>query len=207
MKQKIAIVGTGPGGADYILAVARQIAKEADVLVGGRRALAPFLNLHKETLPVTGDLSGLAKQLRELAETKKVAVLVSGDPGFYSLLVFLRRHFTPAELEVYPGISSVQVAFARLCEPWQEAALLSAHGRDGAALLPALLAEGKKGVLTDRVWTPGRLAKLILQAGGRDVTAALCRRLTTPEEEIIITRLSALDGSEEGDCVMVIYDE
>lgn len=206
MAYKITVAGVGPGGEDYILPAVREAAVSADVLAGGRRALAPFDNLNKPTLAVTGDLSGLADQLRELSREKKVTVLVSGDPGFYSLLAYLRRHFSAGELTVIPGVSSVQVAFARLGEPWQDASLLSAHGRDAEEVLPLLLATGKKAVLTDRVWTPGRIAGAMLAAGARDAKVALCRNLTTDREEICHTRLSGMDGSEEGDCVMVIFD-
>lgn len=205
--RKITIAGTGPGGEEYILPVVRVKAAEADVLVGGERALGPFLGSGKEMIPVTADLAGLADTIRALAREKQVMVLVSGDPGFYSLLSFLRRHFSAAELEVIPGVSSLQVAFARLGEPWQDALLMSAHGRNAGVLLPLLLAPGKKAVLTDRSWTPGRIAGLILGAGGRDAPVALCRRLTMPDEAVERTTLSALDGSEEGDCVMVIFDE
>ncbi|EEG78266.1 precorrin-6y C5,15-methyltransferase (decarboxylating) subunit CbiE [Dethiobacter alkaliphilus] len=204
---RIMVLGIGPGGEDYILPVIRKKAAEADVLVGGRRAVDPFAHLGKELIPVTADLQGLALKLGELAKTKKVAVLVSGDPGFHSLLAYLRRHFSATELEVLPGVSSVQVAFARLGVPWQGAMLLSAHGREGNDLLPSLMVAGKKAILTDGKWTPGRLAKLVLENGGEDAPVALCRRLTTPAEEVVITRLSRLDGSEEGDCVMVILDE
>lgn len=204
---KIMVLGIGPGGEDYILPVVRNKVTQADVLVGGERALAPFATLEKQVLPVTADLTGLADAVRTLAKTKSVAVLLSGDPGFHSLLAYLRRHFLPEELEVVPGISSVQVAFSRLAQPWQDATLLSAHGRDGEDILPALLSKGNKAILTDRKWTPGRLAALILQRGGTDQTVALCRRLTTDKEEVVMTRLTLLDGTEEGDCVMVILDE
>jgi cobalt-precorrin-7 (C5)-methyltransferase len=204
---KITVAGIGPGGEDYILPAARRAAEQADVLVGGRRALVPFETLGKDTLPVTADLAGLAEKLRTLAETRRVAVLVSGDPGFYSLLAYLRRHFSPDQLQVIPGISSMQVAFARLGEPWQDAVFLSAHGRDAKLLLPVLTAPGKKALLTDSAWTPGRIARAILDGGGGDAAVALCRCLTTPLEKIERTRLSALNGTEEGDCVMVIFDE
>lgn len=205
--RKITVAGTGPGGEEYILPIVREKAAAADVLVGGERALEPFKQLGKEAVPVTADLACLAARLRELAQAKSVLVLVSGDPGFYSLLAYLRRHFARDELEVIPGVSSVQAAFARLCEPWQDALLLSAHGRNAEDIFPALLSPGKKGVLTDRVWTPGRIARAILHAGGADAEVALCRHLTTPSEVVERTRLSVMDGSEEGDCVMVIYHE
>lgn len=204
---KVAVLGTGPGGEDYILPAVWKMAEDADILVGGSRALTSFLPLQKEVLPVTADLSGLAARLRALAQEKKVAVLVTGDPGFHSLLAYLRRHFSAAELVVIPGVSSVQVAFARLGLPWQDALLLSAHGRNGNELLDMLIGPGKKAILTDHNWTPIRIAKMVLNAGGRDAAVALCYKLTTAAEDIVKTRLSALHGSEEGDCVMVILDE
>jgi precorrin-6y C5,15-methyltransferase (decarboxylating) CbiE subunit len=205
--KKIVVAGVGPGGEDYILPVVHRLAAEADVLAGGERALFPFRSLGKKLLPVTADLEALVIALRERPPDCRVVVLVSGDAGFYSLLGVLRRHFPARELDVYPGISAVQVAFARLGEPWHDAVLLSAHGRDGAALLPGLLAPGRKAILTDRKWTPGRLAALLLSAGGRDASVSLCYNLTCPEENIVTTRLSLLAEGEAGDCVMVIHDE
>lgn len=204
---KIVVAGIGPGGEDYILPVVRKMAAEADLLVGGERALAPFRGLGKETWPLTADLEGMVRRLQNRPAGQKIAVLVTGDAGFYSLLSCLLRHFPPAELDVYPGVTSVQAAFARLGLPWQDAVLLSAHGRDGNQLLERLLGPGTKAVLTDHKWTPGRLASLILNAGGRDWETALCYRLTCPGEKIVRTRLSVLDETTEGDCVMVIFHE
>lgn len=200
---KLVVAGSGPGGADYVLPAVMQKAREADLLVGGERALTPFHFLNKETLAIGSDLPALVRELRSRFREQSVVVLVSGDPGFYSLLKFLRMYFAPEELEVIPGVSSVQVAFARLGVPWQDAVLLSAHGRDGRELLPGLLKPGKKAVLTDSTWTPARLAALMLEAGAPDVPVALCCRLTLPGEEILRSRLSGVTGTE-GDCVMVI---
>lgn len=207
MSFKVTVAGVGPGGESYILPVVKEAVAAADILVGGRRALAPFFAMGKVMLPVTADLAGLAAQLKVLAREKKVVVLVSGDPGFYSLLTYLRRHFSAEELDVIPGVSSVQVAFARLAEPWQDAAFFSTHGREGADILQALLIPGKKAVLTDKVWTPGRIARAMLDCGARDSAVALCHSLTTANEQVRLTKLSALAGMEEGDCVMVIIDE
>ncbi len=156
---------------------------------------------------MTADLAGLAEQLKVLSREKKVVVLVSGDPGFYSLLTYLRRYFSAEELEVIPGVSSVQVAFARLAEPWQDAVFFSTHGREGTDILNDLLLPGKKAVLTDKVWNPGRIARAMLDCGARDSVVALCRSLTNADEKICLTKLSELADIAEGDCVMVIIDE
>ena len=54
---------------------------------------------------------------------------MSGDPGYYSLLDALKRDFPSGLIEVIPGLSAMQLAFARLALPWHEASLLSFHGR------------------------------------------------------------------------------
>lgn len=207
MKFKVTVAGVGPGGESYILPAVREAVAAADVLFGGQRALSPFFEMGKEMLFVTADFSGLAAQLKVLAREKRVVVLVSGDPGFYSLLTYLRRYFNAEELDVIPGVSSVQVAFARLAEPWQDAVFFSTHGRDVTKILQALLLPGKKAVLTDKVWTPGRIARAMLEGGARDSAVVLCHSLTTANEQICQTKLSALTDLEEGDCVMVIIDE
>ncbi len=204
---KLVVAGVGPGGEDYITPAVWKKAREADVLAGGSRALAPFLSLGKKTLPVTADLESLATAIEALPAGCRVVVLVSGDPGFYSLLGFLSRRFGKDKLEVLPGISSLQAAFARIGEPWQGAVLLSAHGRDGESLLPSLLVPGTKAILTDIYWTPDRLAALMLAAGAPDAHVTLCYRLTLPEEKLVAARLSELKPPVEGDCVMVIHGE
>ena len=59
--------------------------------------------------------------------------MVSGDPGYYSLLDALRRDFPAKQIMVIPGISAMQYAFARLALPWHDAVLASFHGRPPAA--------------------------------------------------------------------------
>ena len=58
-----------------------------------------------------------------------MAVLVSGDPGLYSLAERLLRRFGRENCRVTPAVSSVQVAFARLGLSWDNVRVISAHGR------------------------------------------------------------------------------
>lgn len=132
------VVGVGPGHRDYVTPVARRLAIAADVLVGGRRLLDLFDDFRGEKVVVTRDLDWLVPFLEERRD-KRVAVVVSGDPGVYSLLGYLRRHLDPDRIRVVPGISSVQLAFARAGLPWQDARIISFHGRIGGR---GLLAAG-----------------------------------------------------------------
>ncbi|GFP19334.1 cobalt-precorrin-7 (C5)-methyltransferase [Candidatus Hakubella thermalkaliphila] len=83
---KVYIVGIGPGSEDYLLPVARKEIKRSDVLVGGKRALALFRDLNKEEIYLEGHFDQAICYIEENRDRKKIAVLVSGDPGLYSFL-------------------------------------------------------------------------------------------------------------------------
>ena len=127
---KIIVAGIGPGNPAYLLPKAQNTIANARILVGGRRALEDFAHPAAKTCAIGADIPGvLAFICTSLAEND-VVVMVSGDPGYYSLLDALRRTFPLDQIEVIPGISSLQLAFSRLALPWHNARLLSFHGRE-----------------------------------------------------------------------------
>ena len=111
----------------------------------------------------------------------RVAVLASGDPGFFGIVRALRaRGVSP---RVIPAVSSAALAFARLGLDWDDALVVSAHGRDPRQALAAALAHPKVAILTSPA--PGANARDLgagLLAAGRRVYAAEC--LGTPAEQI-----------------------
>lgn len=181
MANSIKVIGIGPGSPDYLLPAAVTAVAQCQVLVGSPRALALFDLQDKDIHPLNGNLEAALQFLRNRDGSKTVGVLVSGDPGFYSLLSYLRRNLEE-ELEVIPGISSLQVAFARLGLPWQDACLLSLHGRSLATLIPYLEERKPLGLLVDSRMKAGELAELIGSYGSFQVH--ICRNLTYPEETI-----------------------
>lgn len=126
-----------------------------------------------------------------LSHPGPVAVLASGDPGFFGIVRALTER--GARPTVIPAPSSVAVAFARLRLPWDDALVLSAHGRDPRPVLAAALGCAKAAILT----APGpdagprRFIPALLEAG-RSVYVA--ERLGTPDERI--TELSAPAGHD-----------
>jgi precorrin-6y C5,15-methyltransferase (decarboxylating) CbiE subunit len=135
--QWLSVIGVGPGNPDYLTPAAYRAAAAAEVLIGGPRALRLFADLEREKRTITADLEGLYAFLLQI-RGRPAAVLVSGDPGFYSILGWLKHHFPAEKIRVIPGISSVQLAFARLGRGWEEATFLSLHGRSLAVLDPYL---------------------------------------------------------------------
>jgi precorrin-6Y C5,15-methyltransferase (decarboxylating) len=126
------------------------------------------------------ELTRLDEALAEIeAAGGPAVVLASGDPGFFGIVRALRaRGIRPA---VLPAVSSVALAFARLGLDWDDALVLSAHGRDPGPVTAAALAHPKAAILT----TPGEPAAELaaaLLAGGRRVYAA--ERLGTADERV-----------------------
>lgn len=183
MVGKLIVVGIGPGSSDYIIPAATRAIQTADVLVGGRRALESLAPTHPRKIYITGKLDVLETELSGIEETAKVVVLVSGDPGYYSLLPWLKKTFPIAKIEVIPGLSSVQVAFARIGEVWQDANLLSFHGRTPTEA-DLVYAKGKKlSFLTDMEHNPGYICRELLHRGWpKDTKVSILERISYDDE-------------------------
>jgi len=202
----LTIVGIGPGSPDYILPAALKAIEEAEVLIGGSRALATYAKSCQQIFKVDGDIAGLLEFIRCQLRDRDVVVMVSGDPGYYSLLATLNREVPRERLRVIPGISSFQVAFSRIGIPWQAARLISVHGRE-----PELSAleyeEGRVlSFLTDGKNNPVRIAGWLQQQGWPlQASSWLCRNLSYEDETVLETTLEeALQVSGFDSCVMVV---
>lgn len=185
MEHKIIVVGIGPGSEDYLLPIAKRAIDNAKVLIGSRRALETLAPPHIETKVIDREINELLLYIEKKVVKMPVTVMVSGDPGFYSLLVALKGYFKAEQLEVIPGISSMQLAFAKAIEPWQDALLLSMHGRSVSDEV-LVFSQGKKlGFLTDGQHNPAYIADVLLAKGWPiDTTVWLCSALSYSGEEV-----------------------
>lgn len=206
MEHRLIIAGIGPGSPDYILPAAQQAIAEASVLIGGGRALKSYAQPHQETYTVGSDIAGLIEFIQRKLATSNVVVMVSGDPGYYSLLATLRDIVPAQSLQVIPGISSFQMAFARIGIPWQTARLLSAHGREPDKELLKYEAGQLLSFLTDKKNNPARIAIWLQEQGWPLETCVwLCRDLSYENEEILqVTLQETLDSFGFDSCVMVV---
>ena len=206
MEHTIPVAGIGPGNPDYIVPAARQAIEEAAVLVGGSRALADFARDGQATMTVRRDIPAVLAFVRDRLKTTDIVVMVSGDPGYFSLLDALRRGFPRECLQVIPGISSVQLAFSRLALPWHGARLLSMHGRMPEMAELVYAPGAVLGILTDAVHNSRTIAQLLLQVGWpADTELFICARLSYADERIICTTLQGAEQEAEiGHCILVV---
>lgn len=189
----IDVIGLTDGGPHALPAELRAIIADAEVLCGGDRQLAFFPDHDAVRLAVRGDMKTLAESLRAEAEGgRRVVVLASGDPLLYGIGGTLRRFLPASLLRIHPTVSAVQLAWARVAEPWQETGLVSVHGRALAPVVEAARRHRKLAVLTDDQHTPATVARALCEAGIADRRAVVCERLGGPAERIIETTLAAL---------------
>ena len=204
-KHKIIVAGIGPGSVNYISPAAIEAIKSAKILVAGRRALSTFADKTQITFPITGDLNSAINFIREKILINDIVVMVSGDPGYYSMLDVLRREFPIDIIKVIPSISSIQLAFARLSLSWYSAILLSFHGRrpDNSALK---YEDGKIiGMLTDTKYDSHTIPPILIENGWRkDSRLAICSRLSYNDEKITLTTLEGAKSIEVvKNCILI----
>lgn len=172
----------------------------ATCVVGAARHLDTLSPTEGVRRVVTGDVRVAVEAAR--THDGDLAILSSGDPAFFGLVRTLRAHGVVPR--VLPAVSSVAQAFARLGLPWEDALVLSAHGRDPRAALAAALAHPKVAVLTaPGTAEPERFAPELLRAG-RAVYVA--ERLGSPDERIARVDDPGADGFAHPN-VLVAFDE
>ena len=177
---------TGRAGAPYRRR--RRAVAEAEALVGSRRLLDLFADGgRQERTAVEGDVAAaLAAIETHRAAGRRVAVLVSGDPGLFSLARCVAERFGRANCRFLPGISSVQLAFARLGLDWSDARILSAHARAPQADVEELR----------------RCDKLAVLGGGREGRqwiAAAAAALAETHEALLCENLSLDERADSAD--------
>ena len=160
----IHVIGIGLDGAEGLVEPVRQLVLEAKLLVGSDRHLNYFPH-HPAPRSILGDFTEAIAKIRCHLATGQdgIVVLVSGDPLFFGLGRLLVAELPPEQLTFHPHLSSVQLAFNRLKVSWQDARIISVHGRSLDELIQALQQRVEKiAVLTDKTNNPHAIARLLI---------------------------------------------
>ena len=191
--KKIVIVGTGMGPCS-ITREGLQALEEAEVWFGASRLLETFKPLfagkEKPVCPMYKP-DAILRAVEEREETC-FAVLVSGDTGFFSAAGAIREALQQYEPRLIPGVSSGSAFFARLGLPWQDAALLSTHGRDMTAAAGAVRRNRYTFCLTGN--NAAALGSLLCETGFAGLTVHAGENLGSPEERIRTITVEELSG-------------
>jgi precorrin-6Y C5,15-methyltransferase (decarboxylating) len=203
MKNKLYIVGVGPGGQAHQTFAAAEAIKAADCVVAAERHLCLAsghniirLERFEETF----------KRIEEKLAVGSVSVLVSGDTGICSLAPLLVKRFgDTAEVMEVPGVSSIQYLCAAVKEKWDDAVILSVHGRDicEARILDAVDKNERAVFLCGPDKTPQWLCRLLAGSGLGGVAVTVGERLSYGGQTI--TRGAAAElARKEFDALSVV---
>jgi precorrin-6Y C5,15-methyltransferase (decarboxylating) len=167
----IHVVGIGLDGTSGLSNSVLNVIETATILVGSDRHLSYFPE-HPASRIVLKDLTETIFTIRqqltrwELENRESIhnsiVILVSGDPLFFGFGRLLIAELLPEQLTFHPHVSSIQLAFNRIKTPWQDAHIISAHGRSLEMLIQALQQGVEKiAILTDNIHNPVAIAQLI----------------------------------------------
>ncbi|MGD8563895.1 MAG: precorrin-6y C5,15-methyltransferase (decarboxylating) subunit CbiE [Desulfarculaceae bacterium] len=162
----VQVVGLGLNPQDLSAQAMAEIEK-AKVLAGGGRLLNYFPRHPGKRIVLRGGLKPWLEQVSQAAD-EGVVVLASGDPGFFGIAARLVEKMGPENVEIHPNLTAMQIAFARLKESWQDAGMVSLHGREEESLrgLWSTLSQYDKVIIyTDPFYSPSRIAGLLRQRG------------------------------------------
>ena len=197
---RITVIGLDGGRFD---AQAEALLSGAALVVGGERHLRSIGVDPGRAVVLKGDLP---KTLDRVEETEgPVVVLASGDPGFFGIVRLLGERFAGEDLCVIPARSSVTLAFARAGLHWDDAPVVSAHGRQPRRAVNVCRAFSKVAVLTSPTFGPAELAR---DLGDTDRTFVVCEKLGEPDERVFRGGAEEIAEAEWNDPnVVLVLDE
>ena len=198
--KEINIIGMGMS-EKTLTSEALELINEADILIGAKRLINEFSKLNKPSF--NAYLSNDILEIIENEDANKIAILVSGDVGFYSAaekLVDTLKDYNP---NLITGISSVSYFFAKCRLPWKDANLISCHGLD-TNIVSSVRRNRFTFALTGK--NIPELQKELVKYGFADLKVWVGENLGSEEEYIQKTKISELEGKEFSSLTVLIIE-
>ncbi len=181
---KVIVIGMGLS-PDDLTPKQLDIIRRADILIAGSRHLACFKDHPGIQKKISRDISELMTYIGLHYQRNQIVVLASGDPLFYGIGAHIIAALGADIVEILPNVSSVAAAFARIKEPWQNAGVISMHGKKAENALLATAAKSPLvAVLTDPVRNPAWIGRLLHRHNLQDMQICVLEQLGTAAEKI-----------------------
>jgi len=193
--QKVHIIGIGDDGPDGLTAAARQLIDQADILLGAERSLAAVGTRTARRIETGSDLEQLVQTISRHPD-QKIVMLATGDPLFYGTARYLCDRLGKERFEVVPHVSSMQLAFARVKESWDEAYLTNLANQRLDRVVERIRTVEKAGLFTTEQTPPAAVAHALLSRQLDYFTAYVCENLGSPDERVTHCELHELAEQE-----------
>lgn len=193
---KIHIIGVGSDGLAGLTSRARDLITHADLVLASAptMSLAPEITCERHTLGT--DPQEAVRLLEGNLGRRRIVVLASGDPLFFGVARYLCDRVGKEHFDVLPHVSSMQLAFARVKETWEEAYLtnLATHPLD--SVLDRIRIAETVGLFTTEAEDPPRIARQLLARGLDYFRAYVCENLGAPNERVTQGELADIQDME-----------
>ena len=193
--QKIHIIGIGDDGLEGLTSAARSLIGQADLLVGAESTLKLVPASRAERFAAGASLDAVVRRI-EAARDKSVVILASGDPLFYGVARYLCDKLGKERFDVLPHVSSMQLAFARVKESWEDAYLTNLASHSLESVLEKVRVSDTVGLFTTEDNPPNKVAKALLARRIDYFSAYVCENLGSPDERVTQGELTDLAEQE-----------
>ena len=205
-RREVLLVGIGMGPGDMTVRAAEKV-RQADLLIGARRMLDAVDTSGRDVLAEYRS-DAIVDYIDSYPEYGRIAVLLSGDIGFYSGAKGLLSRIDRAKYDVdtEAGISSAVYLCSKMGETWQDAYLTSAHGRD-SNIVGLVNTHPKVFTLLSGEDTVHAMCRQLFDYGLNDVSVTIGQDFGYPTERIFTGTPSECLDTEFGDlCVALIVN-
>ena len=209
---KIFIVGIGPGASEYLTKKAIDTVKTSDYTVGSTRAIELFDDVqNKIDFNVKNLLDKIEEGVQLACDGNTISILSTGDLRFSAVIntvlrISKEKNFPKENIEVVPGISSLQLAAAKCHIQWDSANVMTFHGRENIEDILPIINNGKTTIALPSRKVKDMAQFLIDNGVDEDRKVVVCERLSYPDENIVESTLKQIAQSEfTYMCIMVIY--
>jgi precorrin-6Y C5,15-methyltransferase (decarboxylating) len=183
-ESKIYIVGIGSDGLAGLTARARELLTSADMVLGSDDSLSWLPELAAELYRIGPDLPEIVRLLESQLGRKRMVIVASGDPLFYGVARYLCDRLGKDNFEVLPHVSSMQLAFARVKESWEEAYLTNLATHPLETVLDRIRTAETVGLFPSEEEDPPAIACQLLARGLDYFRAYVCENLGAPDERV-----------------------
>jgi precorrin-6Y C5,15-methyltransferase (decarboxylating) len=193
---KIHIIGIGSDGLAGLTAHARALLAAADLVLGSEHTLNLVPELKAEHQCIGPDLQDVMRTLETNFGKRRMVIVAGGDPLFYGVARYLCDRLGKDRFEVLPHVSSMQLAFARVKESWEEAYLTNLATHPLESVLDRIRTAETVGLFPSEEDDPPSIARQLLARGLDYFRAYVCENLGGPDERVTQGELAEIQEME-----------
>ena len=179
----IHVIGVGVEGLQSLSPVSMETIGKAKLIIGSERILKQLSEPETKKHTLKDDLFKVVDVIKKKRKSD-VVVLASGDPNLFGITNYLLRHFGKDDLTITPAVSSMQWAFALAKETWEDAEIVSAHGRGVEDVVKAVFMRDKVGVFTDDKNSPDKICASLLANGVSERRVYVCENIGSEKAKV-----------------------